>query len=97
MWNVHTGKCSYVLRGHTDEVKVIQCALKLPLPDLYASQWFAVQCIYMVGSLAVSGSWDTTLRIWELMTGVCRCTLVGHTEGKEMTVNSLVGGPRSVS
>jgi WD40 repeat protein len=35
----------------------------------------------MVGSLAVSGSWDSNLRVWDLATGICKHTLVGHSEG----------------
>ncbi|HEU0299112.1 MAG TPA: TIR domain-containing protein [Longimicrobium sp.] len=38
------------------------------------------------GSLVVSGSWDGTIRIWDVETGECRAVLDGHTDD----VNSVV-------
>jgi len=32
------------------------------------------------GRFALSGSWDGTLRLWDLSTGVTRCRFVGHTK-----------------
>ncbi|KAJ1435056.1 WD40-repeat-containing domain protein [Ochromonadaceae sp. CCMP2298] len=32
------------------------------------------------GLYALSGSWDATLRLWEINTGKCRCRFVGHTK-----------------
>ncbi|RYG59364.1 hypothetical protein EON64_20305, partial [archaeon] len=32
------------------------------------------------GQFALSGSWDTTLRLWEISTGKCTRRFVGHTK-----------------
>lgn len=43
----------------------------------------------------VSGSLDTSIRVWEVETGACRHTLMGHqslTSGMELRNNILVSG-----
>ncbi|KAJ7625337.1 cell division control protein 4 [Mycena polygramma] len=39
----------------------------------------AIRALAARGRTAVSGSYDHTLRVWDLETGVCRWVLVGHT------------------
>lgn len=38
-----------------------------------------VHCLDMHGTFLVSGSWDTTLKMWDLQEGVCLRTFTGHT------------------
>lgn len=40
-----------------------------------------LQCLWLGDSVALSGSWDCTLRVWDLQVGICKHTLLGHTEG----------------
>lgn len=43
----------------------------------------------------VSGSLDTSIRVWEVETGACKHTLMGHqslTSGMELRKNILVSG-----
>ncbi|KAG9078853.1 SCF ubiquitin ligase complex subunit cdc4 [Ceratobasidium sp. UAMH 11750] len=40
----------------------------------------AVRALAAHGSTAVSGSYDTTLKVWNLITGECKWTLTGHTQ-----------------
>jgi hypothetical protein len=37
----------------------------------------------------VSGSWDCTLRVWDLETGVCERVLRGHAGVSEITISSF--------
>ena len=39
----------------------------------------AVTCVAVCGKWAVSGSEDTTVRVWDLTTGVCQKVMEGHT------------------
>ena len=38
----------------------------------------AVYCVALLGKLAVSGSYDNTLKVWDVETGGCVRTLSGH-------------------
>ncbi|XP_065828528.1 F-box/WD repeat-containing protein 7-like [Oscarella lobularis] len=40
-----------------------------------------VKCIQLAGSVAISGSWDRTLRVWDLKKGISKHILKRHTEG----------------
>jgi len=69
LWELDTGKCVRVFDGHKDSVVK-------PLDDLTA---FSV-AISPDGRWGLSGSWDTTLRLWELDTGECLRVLKGHAD-----------------
>ena len=45
-----------------------------------------LQCIWLSeeGVMAVSGSWDGTLRVWNVETGICKQLLISHTEGNSL-------------
>jgi len=52
--------------------------------------WFQFDGVHVV-----SGSLDTSIRVWEVETGACRHTLMGHqslTSGMELRNNILVSG-----
>ena len=38
-----------------------------------------VLCVCAIGDAIVSGSWDTTVRVWNATSGTCDRTLTGHT------------------
>jgi F-box/WD-40 domain protein MET30 len=40
-----------------------------------------VMCLQLQGNILASGSYDGTIKIWDLETGKCLRTLVGHTSG----------------
>lgn len=47
------------------------------------------------GIHVVSGSLDTSIRVWDAITGTCKHTLMGHqslTSGMELRQNILVSG-----
>lgn len=47
------------------------------------------------GIYVVSGSLDTSIRVWDVETGACKHTLMGHqslTSGMELRDNILVSG-----
>ena len=39
-----------------------------------------VRCLQVNGSILISGSYDNTLKIWDLESGLCKNTLYGHTD-----------------
>ena len=39
-----------------------------------------VRCLQVDGIILISGSYDNTLKIWDLKTGECTNTLRGHTD-----------------
>ena len=42
-----------------------------------------LQCMALRGCLAASGSWDNTLRVWNIHVGMCKYTLQGHSDGED--------------
>lgn len=58
-------------------------------------KFFFVFIFQFDGVHVVSGSLDTSIRVWEVETGACRHTLMGHqslTSGMELRNNILVSG-----
>lgn len=53
-------------------------------------------CVMPDGRHAVSGSWDYTVKVWDLETGRCLRTLEGHRE-RVLTVSATPDGRRAVS
>jgi F-box/WD-40 domain protein MET30 len=65
--NWRQGTCSVsVLKGHTDAVTCLQMEESLSHPPF---------------PILMTGSWDRTIRIWNLESGECLKVLTGHTRG----------------
>lgn len=53
------------------------------------------KCLQFDSIHVVSGSLDTSIRVWDVETGACKHTLMGHqslTSGMELRDNILVSG-----
>jgi WD40 repeat protein len=85
VWDLASGRCLQTLRGHSDTVA---CLLVLhdhqadvsddTVTDSYIFQKYASVCGNRPSWL-VSGSWDKTLRVWDLVDqGKCLGVLTGH-------------------
>lgn len=72
VWNMTTKACTGVLEGHTDQVSHVNFFTPRPTPQ--APQQPARM-------LAVSGSLDGTLRVWDVAALKCLHVLEGHTTG----------------
>lgn len=61
VWNIETGKCHFILRGHSSTVR----CLKIVMPSLVTK---ADGSVVMEPSepIIISGSRDTTIRVWRL-------------------------------
>ena len=66
VWNVATGACRYVLRGHTSDVSSI-CVLGDPAAASAASSGGGSRR----RALVCSSAFDSTLRVWDVDAGVC--------------------------
>lgn len=95
VWNPETQECLHTLQGHTNRVYSLQVSANA------ATRKFAGQKIYPFifqqfdGIHVVSGSLDTSIRVWDAETGSCKHTLMGHqslTSGMELRQNILVSG-----
>jgi WD40 repeat protein len=71
VWNISTGQCDFMLRGHvdTDQLAQHQITHVCPLAD---------------GFRVVSGSYDGTLCVWNVSTGECERVLRGHSGVSEI-------------
>lgn len=65
----------------------------MPLQRSVVSRSFV--CFQFDGVHVVSGSLDTSIRVWDVETGQCKHTLMGHqslTSGMELKNNILISG-----
>jgi len=69
LWDIHTGECRRTFLGHNNWVWSVAFSSLPPTPLTKESEG---------GSLA-SGSGDSSIKLWDIRTGQCRCTLEGHT------------------
>ncbi|WAQ99695.1 FBXW7-like protein [Mya arenaria] len=87
VWNVETGQCLHVLMGHVAAVRCVQYDGRRVVSGAYDYMFDGVHI--------VSGSLDTSIRVWDVETGNCLHTLIGHqslTSGLELKDNILVSG-----
>jgi F-box and WD-40 domain protein CDC4 len=73
VWNMATGYvCCF------DEELANRCSLSVHILRGHTS---TVRCLKMAdATTAISGSRDTTLRIWDIQKGICKHVLVGHSQ-----------------
>jgi len=85
LWELATGRCVRTFIGHTTDLN------SLDLRDVRSMHLGLVNSVSISpdGRWALSGSWDKTLRLWELATGRSLRTFEGHTD----RVNSVTFSP----
>jgi WD40 repeat protein len=74
VWDIETGSCGRVLEGHQSVSGSHSfLSIHLSFPETVTSV-----CTLSGGNRVVSGSWDNTLRVWNVETGSCVRVLKGH-------------------
>jgi hypothetical protein len=96
--NITAVLADYDLVANDPDLALIQQALRLSIPALSRdlSQLSSQLAVLADGSRALSGSWDNTLRLWDLATGETLRTLEGHTSFVD-AVAVLADGSRALS
>ena len=69
IWDVNTAQCRQTLQAHTSWVCAVAFSPIPPNPPSLGGQ----------GGILASGSYDQTVKLWDLKTGECLQTLAGHT------------------
>ena len=79
VWSTYCTE-SKVLLGAVGRIKLwhVAASSPVPLPDLLGHTDL-IYCIKASASMALSGSGDKTVRLWDLRTGKCVRTMLGHT------------------
>jgi len=78
IWSVDGGRCLARLEGHEDWVRAVEFVRIESADDIGGIDWTHL----------VTGSWDSTLKLWDLKGGHCVATMEGHTDG----VRALAAG-----
>ena len=78
-----SGRCLAVLQGHTHSISCIEFS-----PDADSSSRSSSG-----GNLVVTGSWDSSARLWDAASGRCLASLQAHISGVT-SVSFLCGGSR---
>ncbi|KAG7221916.1 hypothetical protein INR49_016942 [Caranx melampygus] len=89
VWDPETETCLHTLQGHTNRVYSLQVSSFRDEKDRQTVR------TTFDGIHVVSGSLDTSIRVWDVETGNCIHTLTGHqslTSGMELKDNILVSG-----
>ncbi|KAF9957088.1 hypothetical protein BGZ72_002190 [Mortierella alpina] len=77
VWDMNTGKCRQVMCGHTGTIRCLKLH-QLPQDSSDDSSTSARRHHHQQPHLAITGSRDATLRVWDLSTGKTRFLLQGH-------------------
>lgn len=95
VWVPERQECIHTLQGHTNRVYSLQVRIVFQLTNIFNLIICFVLVLQFDGIHVVSGSLDTSIRVWEAATGTCKHTLMGHqslTSGMELRQNILVSG-----
>jgi WD40 repeat protein/transcriptional regulator with XRE-family HTH domain len=71
LWNLSSGQCQKTLRGHSSGVMSVAFSPIAPTPLNKGG----------AGGILASGSYDQTVRLWDISSGQCQKTLQGHSGG----------------
>jgi WD40 repeat protein len=94
VWDPEREECLHTLQGHTNRVYSLQVMCNFYFYRTFYLNIFLFW-IQFDGIHVVSGSLDTSIRVWDAETGACKHTLMGHqslTSGMELRNNILVSG-----
>jgi COMPASS component SWD3 len=80
LWDVETATCVRVLEGHTE---VLDFSFSLSSSDNPPNQTVASVCALSDGNRVVSGSYDKTVRVWDVDRGSCALIFEGHSGVRE--------------
>nr|XP_026692533.1 lissencephaly-1 homolog [Ciona intestinalis] len=78
VWLTATTECKMELREHDHVVECLSWAPESAAANICAAAGIEVRKGEKVGPFIVSGSRDKTLKIWDVSTGQCLFTLIGH-------------------
>ena len=94
VWNPEREECLHTLSGHTNRVYSLQVSINYwsTLQQLIKCCGYSLLSVHINTKLfqfdgvhVVSGSLDTSIRVWDVETGTCKHALMGHqslTSGK---------------
>ncbi len=77
LWDTETGKCLRTFEGH---VKNANPYFSTPGSAVFTAKNVTSANLSADAKYALSGSWDYTLKLWEIATGKCLRTFEGHKE-----------------
>lgn len=78
IWVVATGECKAELREHEHVIECIAWAPESSHPFICEAANIDMKKVQRVGPYIISGSRDKTIKLWDISTGQCVFTLVGH-------------------
>jgi len=87
LWEVSSGRCLRTFEGHTGSVKAVAACI-----HIFKGHTSFVKAVALSGGLALSGSADNTVKLWEVSTGRCLRSFEGHTDS--MSAVALSGDGR---
>ncbi|KAK6015621.1 WD domain, G-beta repeat protein [Ostertagia ostertagi] len=90
-WNVDTGVCEQYLAGHVAAVRCVQ--FDLDDGRIVSGAYDFTIKLDAQRNIVVSGSLDTTIRVWDISKGACISVLSGHhslTSGMQLRGDILV-------